>query len=249
MTASNRRAEMTAEIDALDAALPQTQCTRCGYPDCRGYAQAIAAGAAAINRCPPGGAEGIARLAALTGQPLLPLDAACGIEAPRGRAVIDEAACIGCMLCIKACPVDCIVGAAKAMHTVIAEQCTGCELCIAPCPVDCIAMVDVSAPRTGWDAWSPGDAQAAQQRYQWRGERLARDAREHDARLARKAKAKLADLAAASLITDPALLDRKRALVEASIARAAARRQAAGNAPAAGADAAAAAAADANAKA
>ncbi len=227
---------MTAEIDALDAALPQTQCTRCGYPDCRGYAQAIAAGAAAINRCPPGGAEGIARLAALTGQPLLPLDAACGIEAPRGRAVIDEAACIGCMLCIKACPVDCIVGAAKAMHTVIAQQCTGCELCIAPCPVDCIAMVDVTAPRTGWQAWSTADADAARKRYRWRGERLLRDAREHEQRLAAKAKAKLADLAAASRITDPDALERKRDLVAASIARAAARRQRA-DAPPGGGDA------------
>ena len=109
----------------LNDALPQTQCTRCGYPDCQAYAQAMADGSAAINRCPPGGAEGIARLAALTGQALLPLDAERGLEGPRLLAVIDEAWCIGCTLCIKACPVDCIVGASKVMHTVIDAQCTG----------------------------------------------------------------------------------------------------------------------------
>ncbi len=125
--------------DRLDAALPQTQCTRCGFADCRAYAEAIASGDAAINRCPPGGAEGIERLATLSGRPTLPLDPACGHETPRQRAVIDEARCIGCTLCIAACPVDCIVGAAKRMHGVIAEQCTGCELCIPACPVDCIA--------------------------------------------------------------------------------------------------------------
>ncbi len=126
---------------ALDAALPQTQCTRCGYADCRAYAEAMAGGAADINRCPPGGAQGIVRLAALTGRPATPLDAACGQEGPRALAVIDEGWCIGCTLCIKACPVDCIVGAAKQMHTVIDDLCTGCELCVPVCPVDCIAMV------------------------------------------------------------------------------------------------------------
>ena len=110
----------------LDAALPQTQCTRCGYPDCHAYAQAMAQGEAAINRCPPGGAEGIERLARITGQPVLPLDPERGIEGPRALAVIDEAWCIGCTLCIKACPVDCIVGAPKVMHTVIDSLCTGC---------------------------------------------------------------------------------------------------------------------------
>ncbi|MDP3084513.1 MAG: RnfABCDGE type electron transport complex subunit B, partial [Rubrivivax sp.] len=132
---------------ALDAALPQTQCTRCGYPDCRGYAQAIASGEAAINRCPPGGAEGIARLATISGQPPLPLDPSCGAEGARALAVIDEAWCIGCTLCIKACPVDCIVGASKLMHTVIDDLCTGCELCVPACPVDCIAMVAVTDSR------------------------------------------------------------------------------------------------------
>src|SRR5690606_16433089 len=122
----------------IDAALPQTQCTRCGYPDCAHYAEAIARREAAINRCPPGGAEGVARLAALTGQPVLPLDAACGSEGPRAVAVIDEDWCIGCTLCIKACPTDAILGLNKRMHTVIADHCTGCELCVPACPVDCI---------------------------------------------------------------------------------------------------------------
>ena len=134
-------AVLDALVDRIDAALPQTQCTRCGYPACRPYAEAITRGEAAINRCPPGGTEGVRALARITGRPVLPLDPACGIEAPPSVAVIDEAVCNGCTKCIQACPVDAIVGASKLMHTVIADLCTGCELCIPPCPVDCIAMV------------------------------------------------------------------------------------------------------------
>ena len=209
----------------IDAALPQTQCTRCGYPDCRSYAQAIAAGEAGINQCPPGGAEGVARLAALTGLPVLPLNPEHGHEGPRAVAVIDEAWCIGCTLCIKACPVDCISGAAKRMHTVIESQCTGCELCVPACPVDCIAMLPVSGQATGWAAWDSQLADEARQRYAFHQFRTARDKRENDERLAAKAAHKLADLAAASQLTDPAALDRKRAIVEAAMARARAQRQ------------------------
>ena len=132
---------MPATADQILDTLPQTQCTRCGYPDCAGYAQAIAAGEAAINQCPPGGAEGVARLARLTGLPALPLNPDFGTEAPRTVAVIDEAWCIGCTLCIKACPTDAIVGSNKLMHTVIEPYCTGCELCLPVCPVDCIAQI------------------------------------------------------------------------------------------------------------
>ena len=174
-------------IELLDAALPQTQCTRCGYPDCRAYAVAMAAGEAAINRCPPGGAEGIARLAALTRQPPLPLDAGCGVEGPRRLALIDEDWCIGCTLCIDACPVDCIVGAPKAMHSVIESECTGCELCIPACPVDCIALVEATPGRSGWAAWSPAHAASARESYAWHRERIERDRVEHDARLAARA--------------------------------------------------------------
>lgn len=209
--------------ELIDAALPQTQCTRCGYPDCRRYADAVAAGEADINQCPPGGAEGIARLAALTGRPVLPLNPANGVEATRGVAVIDEAWCIGCTLCIKACPVDCIVGAPKAMHVVVAAQCTGCELCVPACPVDCISMPEVTTT-TGWAAWSPTQADEARDRYAFRQFRRHREARENEARLTAKAEAKLADLPAASAITDPAQLDRKRAAIEAALARARARR-------------------------
>lgn len=209
--------------DLIDAALPQTQCTRCGYPDCRRYADAIAAAEAGINQCPPGGAEGVARLAALTGRPVLPLDPHYGIEATRGVALIDEAWCIGCTLCIKACPVDCIVGAPKAMHVVVAAQCTGCELCVPACPVDCITMPEVTSS-TGWAAWSAPQAAEARERYAFRQFRRHREAEENDARLAAKAEAKLADLPAASAITDPAQLDRKRAAIEAALARARAKR-------------------------
>ncbi len=127
--------------DRIDAALPQTQCRRCGYPACRPYAEAIARGEAAINRCPPGGGQGVRTLARITGRPVLPLDPEYGAETPPRVAIIDEAVCIGCTKCIQACPVDAIVGANKLMHTVIADLCTGCELCVAPCPVDCIEMV------------------------------------------------------------------------------------------------------------
>ena len=216
----------TAElIDRLDAALPQTQCTRCGYPDCRSYARAMAAGSAAINRCPPGGAEGVMRLAAIIGLPPLPLDTERGAEGPRALAVIDEAWCIGCTLCIKACPVDCIVGAPKLMHTVIDALCTGCELCLPVCPVDCISLPDVTPGRSGWQAWSQQQADEARRRYGLHRVRVARDKSENDERLAARAQAKLADLSSHSQITDAAALAAKRAVIEAALLRARQRRQ------------------------
>lgn len=157
---------------AIDALLPQTQCRKCGYDGCRPYAEAIASGAAAINRCPPGGEEGIRDLAQLLGVAPVPLDPECGRAGPRTVAVIDEAHCIGCTLCIQACPVDAIAGAAKLMHTVIAGQCTGCELCIPPCPVDCINLV---AREPAPDAIALRDeAQQARKRYEARLRRLER---------------------------------------------------------------------------
>jgi H+/Na+-translocating ferredoxin:NAD+ oxidoreductase subunit B len=167
--------------EAVLEALPQTQCRRCGYPDCRGYAEAIANDGAAINRCPPGGAAGIARLAAITARPELPLDPECGREAPRALALIAEDACIGCALCLQACPVDAIVGAAKRMHVVIAEHCTGCELCIPVCPVDCIALVAASGERTGWAAWDAASAANARRRYAHHAARVGARAQGDDA--------------------------------------------------------------------
>ena len=212
--------------DAIDAALPQTQCTRCGYPDCRSYAHAVAAGEARINQCPPGGAEGVARLARITGHPVEPLNPAHGAEGPLRRAVIDEAWCIGCTLCLKACPVDSILGGAKKMHTVIDALCTGCELCIPVCPVDCIELVDASGGRTGWDAWSPSQAGEARERYGFHTLRLARDLREGRERRLAKAEAKLAELAqpAGETAPDNAEDERKRGIVAAAIARARAQR-------------------------
>jgi Na+-translocating ferredoxin:NAD+ oxidoreductase subunit B len=216
----NRRVSTPTLADRIDAALPQTQCTRCGYADCCTYAEAIAAGEAAINQCPPGGAEGVARLAAITGHDVIALNPVNGAEGPRKLMFIDEAWCIGCTLCIKACPVDCIVGAPKLMHTIIEELCTGCELCLPACPVDCIAVVEATPGRSGWDAWSEGDAQRARARYATHRERRQRDAQDNGARLSDKAKHKLADLAAASTITDTAILERKRAAIEAAMQRA-----------------------------
>jgi electron transport complex protein RnfB len=165
---------MTSLVQRIDALLPQTQCTKCGYDGCRPYAEAIAAGAADINQCPPGGDEGVARLARLLGRDARPLNPANGAYRPPRVAVIDEDACIGCTKCIQACPVDAIVGASKRMHTVIASWCTGCELCLPPCPVDCIALAPVAAlPQ----------ADRSRERHERRAERLERDAREHAARL------------------------------------------------------------------
>jgi len=214
----------TGELAArLNDALPQTQCTRCGYPDCAAYAQAMASGEAGINQCPPGGAEGIARLAALTGRAPLPLSASHGTEGPLRLAVIDEAWCIGCTLCIKACPTDAIVGANKRMHTVIEPWCTGCELCIPVCPVDCIELVDASPGATGWAAWSPTQAQQARERYVAHQARVARTQAEQREHKQQEAQAKLADLAGHSRITDPEVLDRKKSLIEAALAKARAR--------------------------
>jgi electron transport complex protein RnfB len=168
--------------DDIDALLPQTQCTRCGYRGCRPYAEAIAAGAADINQCPPGGAATIAALARLLARPALPLNPANGVEGPELVAQIDEDACIGCARCLPPCPVDAILGAPKRMHTVLAALCTGCELCVAPCPVDCIAMV----PRAGAAA-APRAPTAQENR-----ERCAA----HDARAAGRERERAALLAA-----------------------------------------------------
>ena len=154
--------------ERINRLLPQTQCTKCGFDGCAPYARAIADNQAPINRCPPGGEAGIAALAELLDRPRLPLDADCGSHVPLQVAIIDEEFCIGCTLCIQACPVDAIMGASKVMHTVIPEDCTGCDLCIAPCPVDCITMVEVTPPR----AWTREDADQARERYERRQIRL-----------------------------------------------------------------------------
>ncbi|MBE0475267.1 electron transport complex subunit RsxB [Rhodoferax sp.] len=217
---------MKPDTAELLAVLPQTQCTRCGYPDCAGYAQALHEDSADINQCPPGGAEGVRRLAALTGRAAKPLNPDNGLEAPRTVVFIDETWCIGCTLCIKACPVDAIVGANKLMHTVIERYCTGCELCLPVCPVDCIDIEIVSGEATGWAAWSPAQAEQARQRYEFHSQKSQREALENAQRLQAKAELKLSDLATHSQHTDPVVLDKKRAVIEAALARARAKRQA-----------------------
>ena len=211
-------------VEQLNNALPQTQCTRCGYPDCQRYAEAIALGEADINQCPPGGTEGVERLALLTGKPVTPLNPDNGLEGPRTIAIIDEAWCIGCTLCIAVCPTDAIVGANKRMHTVVEDYCTGCELCTPACPVDCISLEPIDVNVSGWASWPQALADKARQRYEARTARLQREAVEHDQRLQAKAIQKLADLPAHTKGTDQAVeVDRKRAIIEAALAKAKAR--------------------------
>lgn len=188
-------------IERIDAILPQTQCRQCGFSGCRPYAAAIAEGAANINQCPPGDAAGIQKLADLLGVSPAPLNTTHGVPKPMAVALIDEQVCIGCTLCIEACPVDAIVGAAKQMHTVIAANCTGCELCLAPCPVDCISMIPVmkqsSAVACGPCTTSNNGllhesemkrkaADRARARYQFRLQRLEREKQEQTEKLMQK---------------------------------------------------------------
>jgi Na+-translocating ferredoxin:NAD+ oxidoreductase subunit B len=173
--------------DDIDALLPQTQCTRCGYCGCQPYAQALLAGAAEINQCPPGGSATIEALAALLARPLLPLNPANGLEGPPLVAQIDEEMCIGCAKCLPPCPTDAIIGAHKHMHTVVLALCTGCELCIAPCPVDCISMVPrAQLTAAAAAAPAPDDNRA---RYLAHTNRLAARAREQAALLASRKRA------------------------------------------------------------
>ena len=166
--------------DRIDALLPQTQCEQCGFHGCRPYAEAMARGEAPINRCPPGGATGIARLAELLDVAVLPLDPEHGVEKPRMLARIVEADCIGCTKCIQACPVDAIVGAAKLMHTVIVNDCTGCELCVPACPVDCIVL----EPMPLTQAEDTAHADAARAHFQRREARLSRELAQREVELA-----------------------------------------------------------------
>lgn len=208
----------------LDA-LPQTQCQRCGYPDCEQYARAIASDEADIDQCPPGGQEGVARLAAITGKAEKPLNPAFGQPQERTVAYIDEDWCIGCTLCIKACPVDAIIGSNKLMHTVIEQDCTGCELCIPACPVDCIEIEIVTPDKTGWDAWSPDLADKARTRYAARQQREAeREQAKADAKI-KALEAKAGNLAAHSKITDTAVLNKKQAVIADVLAKARAKRE------------------------
>jgi electron transport complex protein RnfB len=201
---------MSELAERIDALLPQTQCTKCGYPTCRRYADAIATGEADINQCPPGGEAGVRKLAALLSREAKPLNPANGLEQPRRVALIDEARCIGCTLCIQACPVDAIVGAAKLMHTVVTELCSGCDLCLAPCPVDCIDMVPATLADATWDR---ARADAARERFERRRARLEHQSRERTERLAARALRAKPDA------------EKKRAIIQAAIERARAQRQ------------------------
>ena len=213
-------------FDRINSALPQTQCTRCGYADCAAYAQAIATNEAGINQCPPGGAEGVRRLSDITGLPVQPLNILNGLEGPRAVAIIDEAWCIGCTLCIKACPVDAIVGSNKMMHTVIEPVCTGCELCLPACPVDCISLENVNGTRTGWNAWSEPEARAARSRYEVHSYRISQDKRK-DAEMSERTVETPQSRTGEPLAQaqpDANESDRKRAVIKAALDRSRAQR-------------------------
>lgn len=201
-------------IQRIDALLPQTQCTKCGYEGCLPYAEALANGLALINRCPPGGDAGIGLLANALDTAILPLDTSCGVHEPLKVAVIDEQHCIGCMICIRACPVDAIIGANKRMHTVLDDWCTGCDLCVAPCPVDCISMEPASRD------WSERDAGLARYRHQQHKQRVQRDAADN-ASLMNDSPSTPMPAPGTSPTVDE---DRKRAAIDAALARARARR-------------------------
>ncbi len=213
--------------NAIDAVLPQTQCTRCGFPSCRDYADALATETSQLNRCPPGSAAGIAALASVLNTQALPLDSSCGSEGPRLLAWIDPSACIGCTKCIIACPADAVIGGPKGMHTVLPSLCTGCELCLPPCPVDCIELT----PLTQSPPWSRSDADAARQRFEDRNLRRERELVDDHTRFGQEARSKLAQLDPNSAASDPAPqagptvsaagpADRKRAIIEAAVERA-----------------------------
>lgn len=208
--------------DQIEDLLPQTQCTKCGYPACHPYAQAIADGSASYNQCPPGGQEGVTRLAALLGRPVIPLNISHGAERARPVALIEEAYCIGCTLCIQACPVDAIIGAAKQMHTVLPQLCTGCDLCVAPCPVDCISMLEITPGKTGWQAWSQPQANQARRQFQLRQERLEQEKIENETRLLAKAAEKLRSISVEASLTENEIKEkeRKKAIIAAAIERA-----------------------------
>ena len=218
-------------VTALDAILPQTQCRQCGFAGCRPYAAAIAEGRADINQCPPGGETGILKLSELMGISPKPLNPAHGVTKPRTVAFIHEHACIGCTLCIAACPVDAIVGATRQAHTVISDECTGCELCLAPCPMDCIVMMPPelrAADGTGTIAVTargyPTEedekkaADRARARHQFRSRRLERDRREKEDLRSREVELPKFERNSADMT------NRKKAMVQAALERAQAAR-------------------------
>ncbi len=214
---------------AIDALLPQTQCTRCGYPDCHAYATAVANEQVPINQCPPGGQATIERLAALLDTTAVPLNTDFGTQQPRTTALIDENRCIGCTLCIQACPVDAILGSAKRMHTVLTAHCTGCELCLPPCPVDCIDMIGLEAlasrghteAKRALGVSVEDMADASRQRYAAHRARLAQRQEERERRLGKRDSAGSGGMRQSS---DPASASRKAAAIAAAMNRARARR-------------------------
>jgi Na+-translocating ferredoxin:NAD+ oxidoreductase subunit B len=209
-------------VDDILAVLPQTQCTKCGYSGCLAYAKAIAQNSANYNQCPPGGAEGVARLAKVLNQPILPLNDTHGIERVRRVAVINASQCIGCTLCIQACPTDAIIGSSKYLHAVLNDWCTGCDLCVNPCPVDCIEMLEIpelaAQQKTAWAGWSQNQANQAKNRFEQKIERKKSEQLKNTDRMTQKQAEKKAILAENTEEQQKAA--QKKAMIQAAIERA-----------------------------
>lgn len=135
---------LNAEVEAL---MPGTNCGQCGFPGCAGAVAAMIAGTAPATCCPPGGKAVASAVAARLG---LSLDLSGMADKGPQIAIVNEEICIGCCRCLKVCPTDAIVGAAKQIHNVLREACTGCEACVDRCPTEALVMQEVPVTLQHW---------------------------------------------------------------------------------------------------
>lgn len=149
LAAKKFKVESDPLVEEIDAMLPGTNCGQCGFPGCPAAAEAIAAGEAPVNLCPPGGSALAESLAEKLG---VGFDASAMDTGPAKLARVNEELCIGCVKCFRECPTDAIVGAPKQIHVVLDKACTGCGKCEAVCPTMCIEMYvpETTLPQWRW---------------------------------------------------------------------------------------------------